>query len=76
MMRKFERGGARFVEVPVHHYFRPHGRSQFFRLPHIARAGLQLGRLWFRLVVRRQWSPPPSEAEVPSANASGPDAHA
>jgi len=52
MMRRFERGGARFVEVPVHHYFRPHGRSQFFRLPHIARAAAQLGRLWYALVVR------------------------
>src|SRR5262249_42896435 len=31
MMRRFERSGARFVEVPVHHYDRPHGRSQFFR---------------------------------------------
>jgi glycosyltransferase involved in cell wall biosynthesis len=71
MMRKFERSGAQFVEVPVHHYFRPHGRSQFFRLPHIARAGLQLGRLWFRLVVRDRWSAP---ASVPAAaNANDPD---
>jgi glycosyltransferase involved in cell wall biosynthesis len=74
MMRKFERSGAQFVEVPVHHYFRPHGRSQFFRLPHIARAGLQLGALWFHLVLRRQWSPVPSD--ISAANANGPDAHA
>ena len=54
MMRRFERGGARFVEVPVHHYARPHGRSQFFRIPHIARAARNLLQLWIRLVVRRQ----------------------
>jgi glycosyltransferase involved in cell wall biosynthesis len=54
MMRRFEQSGARFVEVPVHHYNRPHGRSQFFRLPHIARAGLQLGRLWVELILRRR----------------------
>jgi glycosyltransferase involved in cell wall biosynthesis len=54
MMRRFEESGARFVEVPVHHYNRPHGRSQFFRLPHIARAALQLGRLWVDLVLRRR----------------------
>ena len=30
--------GARFVEVGVSHYERPHGRSQFFRLPAIARS--------------------------------------
>lgn len=53
MMRRFETAGARFVEVPVHHYTRPHGTSQFFRLPHIARAALQLGRLWVELVVKK-----------------------
>jgi glycosyltransferase involved in cell wall biosynthesis len=52
MMRRFEQSGARFVQVPVHHYDRPHGRSQFFRLPHIARAALQLARLWVDLMVR------------------------
>jgi hypothetical protein len=52
MMRRFHTAGARFVEVPVHHYNRPHGRSQFFRLPHIARAVRGLARLWWRLMVR------------------------
>jgi glycosyltransferase involved in cell wall biosynthesis len=52
MMRRFEQSRARFVQVPVHHYNRPHGRSQFFRLPHIARAALQLARLWVDLIVR------------------------
>jgi glycosyltransferase involved in cell wall biosynthesis len=52
MMFRFQRGGARFVQAPVHHYFRPHGRSQFFRLPAIARSMLQLLTLWWRLVIR------------------------
>ena len=52
MMRKFSRAGATFVEVPVHHYFRPYGRSQFFRLPAIARSARQLLGLWWQLVVR------------------------
>jgi glycosyltransferase involved in cell wall biosynthesis len=52
MMFRFTRGGARFVEAPVHHYFRPHGRSQFFRLPAIGRSARQLLTLWWRLVVR------------------------
>jgi glycosyltransferase involved in cell wall biosynthesis len=52
MMFRFQRGGARFVQAPVHHYFRPHGRSQFFRLPAIARSILQLLTLWWRLVIR------------------------
>ena len=51
MMRQFERAGANFVEVPVHHYERPSGRSQFFRLRAIARSAQQLLALWWRLMV-------------------------
>jgi glycosyltransferase involved in cell wall biosynthesis len=52
MMRKFEDAGARFAEVGVSHYPRPHGRSQFFRLPAIARSARQLLALWWDLMVR------------------------
>jgi glycosyltransferase involved in cell wall biosynthesis len=52
MMYRFQHEGARFVEAPVHHYFRPHGRSEFFRLPAIGRSARQLLTLWWRLVVR------------------------
>jgi glycosyltransferase involved in cell wall biosynthesis len=52
MMRSFQEAGARFVETPVHHYFRPVGRSQFFRLPAIAHSARQLLALWWRMVVR------------------------
>jgi glycosyltransferase involved in cell wall biosynthesis len=52
MMYRFQAAGAQFVEVPVHHYFRPHGRSQFFRLPAIARSARQLCVLWWKLVIR------------------------
>jgi glycosyltransferase involved in cell wall biosynthesis len=52
MMRKLERAGARFVEAPVHHFHRPSGRSQFFRLPALARTARELLRLWWDLVVR------------------------
>jgi glycosyltransferase involved in cell wall biosynthesis len=52
MMRSFDRAGARFVEIPVHHYFRPSGKSQFFRLPAIAHSARQLLALWWRMVVR------------------------
>ena len=54
MMRSFHDQGARFVEAPVHHYARPSGRSQFFRLPAIARSARQLLGLWWRIVVRRR----------------------
>ena len=53
MMRSFTERGARFVETPVHHYERLSGRSQFFRLPAIARSARQLLQLWWRMIVRR-----------------------
>lgn len=53
MMRSFTERGARFVETPVHHFERPHGRSQFFRLPAIARSARQLLGLWWRMMVAR-----------------------
>jgi glycosyltransferase involved in cell wall biosynthesis len=52
MMRRFDQAGAAFVEVGVSHHTRPHGRSQFFRLPAILRSARQLVSLWWRLVVR------------------------
>jgi glycosyltransferase involved in cell wall biosynthesis len=56
MMRRFDEVGARFVEVGVSHHTRPHGRSQFFRIGHIARAARQLAALWWRLMVRERRS--------------------
>lgn len=53
MMRSFHEQQARFVEVGVHHYHRPSGRSQFFRVPAVARSARQLLRLWWRVMVRR-----------------------
>lgn len=52
MMRSFSEQGARFVDAPVHHYARPSGKSQFFRIPAIARSARQLLALWWRVVVR------------------------
>ena len=54
MMRSFEHQHATFVQVGVSHYFRPHGKSQFFRLPAIARSARQLLELWWRLMVKRE----------------------
>jgi glycosyltransferase involved in cell wall biosynthesis len=51
MMRKFQLAGARFAEVGVSHHARPHGRSQFFRIPAIARSARQLLALWWLLMI-------------------------
>lgn len=80
MMRRFQDIDAQFTEVPVHHYFRPHGRSQFFRLPQIARAALQLARLWVRLVVHpdqpTRTAPTPGSPTPPSAGPPAPTSDA
>ena len=54
MMTKITRGGFRIVEVPVHHYQRAHGKSQFFNFPRLWRVAVQLTGLWIRLVVLRK----------------------
>jgi glycosyltransferase involved in cell wall biosynthesis len=51
MMRKVEDAGFRIVEVPVHHYHRTHGRSQFFNFGRIFWTGVDVLKLWVQLVV-------------------------
>jgi len=51
MMRKIQDAGVRVVEVPVHHYHRLHGRSQFFNFPRIFWTGVDVMKLWLQLVV-------------------------
>jgi glycosyltransferase involved in cell wall biosynthesis len=51
MMKKIEDAGFRIVEVPVHHYHRAFGKSQFFNFRRIAKTGVDVMRLWFALVV-------------------------
>jgi hypothetical protein len=53
MMKKIEDAGFRIVEVPVHHYHRAFGKSQFFNFRRIAKTGVDVMRLWYSLVVRR-----------------------
>jgi len=49
LVTKLERAGARFVDVPVHHYHRQHGTSQFFRWRHLIRTLVQIVTLWWVL---------------------------
>jgi glycosyltransferase involved in cell wall biosynthesis len=52
MMKRFQNLGCRVVEVPVHHYHRYHGSSQFFRFKHLRRVFIQLFTAWWKLVAR------------------------
>ena len=60
MMKKFQDAGFRVAEVPVHHYHRTHGRSQFFNVGRVFWTGIDVLKLWVQLVVLgrgRQSSP-------------------
>jgi glycosyltransferase involved in cell wall biosynthesis len=50
MIKKFEQRGCRIVEVPVHHYPRSHGSSQFFTVRHLRMIFGQLFIAWCTLV--------------------------
>jgi len=53
LMKKVQDHGYRLAEVPVHHFHRSYGKSQFFNFRRVGRTLLDLGRLWLELVVRR-----------------------
>lgn len=72
MMVKIQRGGYRVVEVPVHHYQRAHGKSQFFNFRRIARVGWQLSGLWFRHVLLHALKAPSSPRHDPLPRADEP----
>lgn len=48
MMYRFHQLGLRFVEVPVHHYTRAHGKSQFFNFRRLFATLVSLGRFWLK----------------------------
>jgi len=54
LMKKVQDHGFRIAEVPVHHFHRTYGKSQFFNVPRVARTLVDLTRLWLDLVVRKQ----------------------
>ncbi len=53
MVKKFSDKGFRFVEVPVHHYHRIYGQSQFFNLPRLVRVVFEIIGLWWTLEVKQ-----------------------
>jgi glycosyltransferase involved in cell wall biosynthesis len=54
MMKKITDGGFRIAEVPVHHYHRAYGKSQFFNFARLYRTAVDVMKLWHALVIRRE----------------------
>lgn len=53
MIKKLQDAGCRFAEVPVHHFHRSVGRSQFFRPKWLFKTFFDLLTLWRELILRR-----------------------
>lgn len=51
LMRRVQSAGFQMAEVPVHHYHRAYGKSQFFNFPRIYRTLKGLLGLWWELVL-------------------------
>jgi glycosyltransferase involved in cell wall biosynthesis len=54
MVKKFQDAGYKFAEVPVNHYHRSYGKSQFFRPKHLWTTFKHLSQLWWKLVVKKE----------------------
>jgi glycosyltransferase involved in cell wall biosynthesis len=69
MMKKIQDAGFALAEVPVHHYHRAYGKSQFFNFRRVVRTGIDVLKLWFALVVRRE------RVHVPAPDKADPIPH-
>ena len=54
MVKRFQDAGYVFAEVPVHHYHRVYGVSQFWNWRRLFRTARQLAVLWWKLAVRKE----------------------
>lgn len=55
LVKKIDHFRFHIIEVPVHHYWRTSGKSQFFNFQRLAKTGIHLFRLWWKLMVRKQY---------------------
>jgi hypothetical protein len=52
LVKGLQAAGATFAEIPVSHYPREEGKSQFFRLKNLVVMGGELASLWWKLLKR------------------------
>jgi glycosyltransferase involved in cell wall biosynthesis len=67
MMKKIQDAGFHIAEVPVHHFHRAYGKSQFFNFRRIFKTAVDVMRLWFSLVIRHQHRAPQSSIATPGS---------
>jgi glycosyltransferase involved in cell wall biosynthesis len=66
LVTKIEKNGFRVVEVPVHHYHRLHGKSQFFEVRRLWQVARGMAVLWWELIVQGRIRRP-AAADTPRA---------
>jgi glycosyltransferase involved in cell wall biosynthesis len=54
MVKKIQAAGYTIAEVPVHHWYRQYGQSQFFNFRRVGKTLVALVGWWWRLVVRKE----------------------
>jgi glycosyltransferase involved in cell wall biosynthesis len=69
LVKKIQDAGYGIIEVPVHHWFRQYGKSQFFNFPRVARTLFAMIGWWWRLVIRKEHL---RAAAAPAAAPPGP----
>lgn len=55
LVKKIDQAGYRIVEVPVHHFWRTSGKSQFFNFRRLYNTGTNLLKLWWKLMVNKNY---------------------
>jgi glycosyltransferase involved in cell wall biosynthesis len=54
LVTKVEKNGFRVAPVPVHHFHRMHGKSQFFNVARVGRVATGMFGLWWELIVKKK----------------------
>jgi hypothetical protein len=54
LVKKAQDAGYRFAEMPVHHFYRQYGESQFFNVSRVGATLIRVFQWWWRLVVKRE----------------------
>lgn len=58
LVKKIDYFGYKIAEVPVHHFWRTSGKSQFFNFKRLYKTGLNLFKLWWKLMVKGNYQLP------------------
>lgn len=56
LVKKIDHFGYKIKEVPVHHFWRTSGKSQFFNVTRLYKTGINLLKLWWKLMIQKRYS--------------------